>query len=921
MIDRRARASFLISANASLSPPSPIRQSPGTNTFCSSTSDRLEWAASEDVEGGGISRSMGGSLADSFRSATGYGNGEASDASASSSRLFGRASPVARRQHGWERSGERSMGEPLSGGHPLSSSMDGFVTPLPVWLPAPRSLPEVDSLDPRSSPAQLHSWSSIQLRNSDCSEAATFWNEHSCGQLAHSSSSPEFRLLGRTMRPQRFAALAAGGGCGGGGGGGGFAGSSPQHPSRSRVRSGSTRAVAKAAGKRNVAEFQRQLYAIRRSGWQDEPPTVPPQLAKGIHPWDEPWRDIRNTRFLQTSETNWPTWPKPGGMDPEALAEAAGKKVNKKEALAKKAAAQKAAAAAALAAAVGSASAKEDAAADAPAEERDLTDPAASAPPPGDGNTEDFEDELPVPEWAAEKPVPTEDAKIYGPYSGIVKSIDPVKDVGVLDSEKALKKFLKPISFKKKDLGGLEVFEGDTLGFWIERAEDGPPKPRAITVIAREDQELHTLMLVTLADPQDTEEQLQKRLRVLRQSEKSVEDVGGVRHPSALVAARTALVVQEKFKRLEAVRLRVEAFDRVVAERKAMIQAVLEGSDPLTHGKEAFLYRNFVAGCVHEGDPREDERGNFEIFAKTFGLPANHTVVTVAQRKLTEGVRQWGEDALHLADVATDLLLRPPPNEEGFIPEIVEEQPHKLATYLDNLCVLLWNAGNLDVELKKKDVIVQRIKGFKKGMIQLEKDLRSRRLERYAENLRQETQKEVEQDERIAESAGPEVGGKAAMKASERLTGVVKQTVERGVNPGNPIVFEAKKAALELRAEAVRRNALALLYEDEVTFKAQGWIAGKATELADKIDAEVMAASDAGIDFGHPKVKEARKSAKELREQEGFRKREATAAKKRAEKQAAEEAERKRKEHEEKAAAELERRKKMKEQLGPMALV
>eukprot|EP00931_Biecheleriopsis_adriatica_P118965 TRINITY_DN9425_c0_g1_i2.p1 TRINITY_DN9425_c0_g1~~TRINITY_DN9425_c0_g1_i2.p1 ORF type:complete len:229 (-),score=65.62 TRINITY_DN9425_c0_g1_i2:26-712(-) len=148
-----------------------------------------------------------------------------------------------------------------------------------------------------------------------------------------------------------------------------------------------------------------------------------------------------------------------------------------------------------------------------------------------------------------------------------------------------------------------------------------------------------------------------------------------------------------------------------------------------------------------------------------------------------------------------------------------------------------------------------------------------------------ETEQALHEDASIAEKAvlQPHIGGRDALLYSLKLQELVELALQRGVKVTHGSVKLARVGIMNLRAESIRRDAKAMIHASEEEYREKGWIADAATKCADRVEAMINRAVSEGISRDLPKMQAAWQVSKELREQEGWRKREANAAKRRVE--------------------------------------
>jgi len=167
----------------------------------------------------------------------------------------------------------------------------------------------------------------------------------------------------------------------------------------------------------------------------------------------------------------------------------------------------------------------------------------------------------------------------------------------------------------------------------------------------------------------------------------------------------------------------------------------------------------------------------------------------------------------------------------------------------------------------------------------LEEELRAAALNLTAAALKASAEQIVEDDEAIAAKAEdePAIGGRDSMKAAMKLSTLLETALRKGVLLNHDSIKFARATIVNLKGESIRREAKAMIHASEEVYRKQGYIPDAATNCADKVEHMINLAVEQGIPRAHPKLTAAWNASKELREQEGWRKREANAAKRRAE--------------------------------------
>eukprot|EP00929_Paragymnodinium_shiwhaense_P069131 TRINITY_DN34871_c0_g1_i1.p1 TRINITY_DN34871_c0_g1~~TRINITY_DN34871_c0_g1_i1.p1 ORF type:complete len:788 (+),score=208.46 TRINITY_DN34871_c0_g1_i1:243-2606(+) len=429
-------------------------------------------------------------------------------------------------------------------------------------------------------------------------------------------------------------------------------------------------------------------------------------------------------------------------------------------------------------------------------------------------------------------------------------------------------------------------------------SDEGAPKKKKKELETRE-RELTTLMLNTLADESDNVFVLQERLVPLEQC---LAEVGGSKHATVNVSLRTISVIREKHARLAKLKQRSEDYNAARRDRIQLLQAIMKGAEPNTLRPETHGFRKFLEKVVDPGDPREQERGNFQIFLKTFGLPKEHKLIKQAYKDLKSGEEEFEVDACEMAVKAVSELVDHTNFPTGEL--IREKHARDRAQKLFNMREMISLVGSLS----EKFPVIQKLKDLEKKMTEHAQALRFKELNQIARNLLDQVTQEIGVDTELRNKLPKDGGGKAAYASADRVKSLIGLALERGVPKTHDDMVEAFAGYHSLLAEGIRRNALAYQYQDEKTYAEKGWVEGFAFKLAETVEKEVSKVKDMGVPLEQDNMKAARELAKQLRDAEGFRKRDFVAAKKKAEQ---DEKDRKKREEEEMKAeieAELKRK-------------
>lgn len=159
---------------------------------------------------------------------------------------------------------------------------------------------------------------------------------------------------------------------------------------------------------------------------------------------------------------------------------------------------------------------------------------------------------------------------------------------------------------------------------------------------------LHT----TLGELFDSEASLRALEEQLRGAHDDVAELGGVRHATALISARTLAVVHRKAELLKVVEARTAALEAAHARREEFVPQLMKG-DLKEPPADLVGMRKFIAEHSHKsasGSPVDADKSDFAAFASSFKLPSRHHQFE-RMRALAEEVSMWwAETALRIAE-------------------------------------------------------------------------------------------------------------------------------------------------------------------------------------------------------------------------------------------------------------------------------
>lgn len=404
-----------------------------------------------------------------------------------------------------------------------------------------------------------------------------------------------------------------------------------------------------------------------------------------------------------------------------------------------------------------------------------------------------------------------------------------------------------------------------------------------------QEEKFGSLLEASLGNTMDTVESLSGGLSAMNDAK---EEVCGSRHATAVLAERALRAIEGKLQRLTEFRKRQDKYVSCCqpVNREALMQQVIKGADPLEVAADALGFRRFVAHAVHrcpfgvhDGKPQEADKTDFDRLMETFGLPAGHVVLIAAKKILKDGAAGWASAALKKARaLALGVLISDEEKEERKKKRIFmksaardgvsEKMMRDTYETVARVALLARKVGALSGE--EEDAI---------ALAAIEEELRVESVQLCADCLKKETDRLMEEDEELAEECleKPFLGGVGAMKAQEKLSQLVNEALKKGVESRHDNVRQARMKITDLKAESIRRDAQCMIFKSEEEYKKKGWIEDAATKCADSVEKMIQNAISGGIPDSHPKLTAAYMASKELREQEGFRKREFNAQKRR----------------------------------------
>lgn len=350
-----------------------------------------------------------------------------------------------------------------------------------------------------------------------------------------------------------------------------------------------------------------------------------------------------------------------------------------------------------------------------------------------------------------------------------------------------------------------------------------------------EDEKL-TLLEHTLVDTEDTPEQLQETLNLIRAGKEMTTELKSSRHPSMLGAERAYKVIARKLEVLEPLAQAVAQFEDFSSRKEEILKLLEDGATAQEVGPKVMTFGELVEESVHEkpyGRPHQAPRLNWDKFVSTFKLPKEHAIFYQAEGLLERESEDW-------MDKVVETAMRVVENERRIL-DCDVTSPYSPASEVARQLFILADGMGLPPDHSKL---------VKTEM--LANAQRCRRLLSYAK---------VE----VIRIMGTTSVGELR-KVAEELVGYIEEAVVWGVTRTHPDVAKALELAQTLRAESVRQFALKLM-------GARRQKIGEADKAAQEVEGELREAEKFGCPYEMKQMEEARKLGLQLREEEGLRKR------------------------------------------------
>jgi len=382
------------------------------------------------------------------------------------------------------------------------------------------------------------------------------------------------------------------------------------------------------------------------------------------------------------------------------------------------------------------------------------------------------------------------------------------------------KKILDALFFVRR--AGKETDEADA-----EAAAEEKPKKKSADPM-----EDAPLFKATLMDLRDTSSSLMKVAAQLKDGSDPVHDVGGGRHPSAVIAMRTLMVVQRKMALVRAIEQRFLAFEAAHNKRQAIfkdISAGVSSGPPELSGIASFIKKH----VHHGGEPVDADKSDFKAFAKSFGLPAKHHIIVKLERLANEACDWWTAETLDRARHKAN----------------ADELKRLLAVVTGIQAKSVHKAGVEEISVALGDRLAEQVLSVAQSL---------QKKDAFA----------------VSRSDVPQV--ESAAKCAAEINENIKEAVAMGAPTTHPCLDQAKSIAVSLEVEAKARIAQKALIHaklqqarDENLQEAAGpeglVEVGPASGFADSIEDAIKKAIKEGAPRDHEYLAEATEIAKTLR--------------------------------------------------------
>lgn len=337
-----------------------------------------------------------------------------------------------------------------------------------------------------------------------------------------------------------------------------------------------------------------------------------------------------------------------------------------------------------------------------------------------------------------------------------------------------------------------------------------------------------TLLKPILADCKDTIESLTHFVEVMHNIANRAGENGGSRHASSRVAARITAIAERKLELLVKLVDSTQLYQDLCKRRDRVLTQVCSGMPAAEAAGGAAEFPDVLSESVHEGgNPEDGDRVNFEIFLRTFALPARHWSLVQGNEIFHKEVVEWTQAILAKAKTEVE--------KEASAEEIDPESPAAASCFR-----LIDLAEFLGVNLRGEEM---------KQVEKIAYEARAHVVLRFAES-------EWERDDKIKPMG--EKGYAKTAAAADAILGWVKAAVDYGVLPGHCNLQRARELVQELwitRARRITGNLLKLMKPNT---------AGEGTRVAEGLKEAAAELTRHGLRDSHDFVQELKTKATEL---------------------------------------------------------
>lgn len=398
-------------------------------------------------------------------------------------------------------------------------------------------------------------------------------------------------------------------------------------------------------------------------------------------------------------------------------------------------------------------------------------------------------------------------------------------------------------------------------------------------------EEMDSILMMILEDTTDSGDSL-----------KSAVSTGGSNHATVL-SCRAKAVARKKAALLSGLEAAVSAYQAILKRKEQILTASLDISGPgVSLGKAAGL-RQLIRDSVHDGDPKPKKR-LFDVFLRQLGLPPQHQMVLEARAVLERGVEDLTAEALQALQLEREKV-------EACEMLTLSKGVDQMIPVLLALSVMPSHGVIQDLKRQAKEMRAEYLRFMtdrakSRDQLRAEKGEGGRSAHKTAYNLRRVLQileslglpeacseimtakaavldlraEAVFRDARSDEADDKEgkLSSLQLVAAFGRIRAEAMEAEKFGCRSDDLALMKARLIADNLHANKVLRQAVSLQEVDTKAVEFGSYRSGDATEAAAMIENEVQAFS-MGASADHPVLKEATGICKYLREQEGLRKR------------------------------------------------